>query len=95
MVKPPLTDRVYDLYWIAVDPAVHGRGVGGRLLDFVEEVLRGKRARFLLVETSSRSIYEKARAFYRGRGFVEEARVHDFYSVGDDRVIYKKLLCER
>jgi GNAT superfamily N-acetyltransferase len=26
--KRPLTDSTYDLYWIAVDPHIHGKGIG-------------------------------------------------------------------
>jgi ribosomal protein S18 acetylase RimI-like enzyme len=90
--ETPLTDKVYDLYWLAVDSLAHGRGVARELLHSLEGLLKAKGARILLVETSSRLIYEKARIFYTHNGFIEEARVHDFYSTGDDRVIYKKNL---
>ncbi len=90
--ETPLTEGVYDLYWVAVDPKIHGKGVGKELLSCLEGLLITKGARVLLVETSSRSIYEKARIFYEHNGFTEEARVHDFYSVGDDKIIYRKVL---
>lgn len=86
----PATDRTWDLYWIAVDPALQGAGVGTILLEEVERRLVGARARMLVVETSSRSDYTATRAFYARRGYADAARVRDFYAPGDDRVIFVK-----
>jgi ribosomal protein S18 acetylase RimI-like enzyme len=88
----PGTDRGYDLYWIAVDPAAHGRGWGSTLMRAVEDRLRERDARLLVVETSSRSSYGTTRLFYERRGYVERARVRGFYAEGDDRVIFTKKL---
>jgi ribosomal protein S18 acetylase RimI-like enzyme len=88
----PDTDRTYDLYWIAVDPAAQGSGAGTRLLAEVERRLRESRGRMLVVETSSRDEYDATRAFYTARGYQEAARVGHFYAPGDDRVIYTKRL---
>ena len=86
----PGTDRVFDLYWIAVDPGAQGSGGGTTLLSEVERRLRDVNARMLVVETSSRSGYEVTRRFYERRGYHEAARVRDFYAPSDDRVIYLK-----
>jgi ribosomal protein S18 acetylase RimI-like enzyme len=88
----PATDRTYDLYWIAVDPAAQGSGAGTRLLAEVERRLRDARGRLLVVETSSRVEYDATRGFYTARGYEEAARVGHFYAPGDDRVIYTKRL---
>jgi ribosomal protein S18 acetylase RimI-like enzyme len=88
----PDTDRTYDLYWIAVDPAAQGSGAGTRLLSEVERRLRDGRGRMLVVETSSRDEYDATRGFYTARGYQEAARVGHFYAPGDDRVIYTKRL---
>lgn len=88
----PGTDRGYDLYWIAVDPAAHGSGWGTALMLAVEEQLRARDARLLVVETSSRDSYAVTRLFYERRGYVERARVRGFYAEGDDRVIFTKQL---
>jgi ribosomal protein S18 acetylase RimI-like enzyme len=87
----PSTDRTFDLYWIAVDPAAHSRGTGSRLLAEVERRLIQRRGRLLIVETSSRTDYAASRRFYEARGYAESARIRDFYAPGDDRVIYRKL----
>jgi ribosomal protein S18 acetylase RimI-like enzyme len=86
----PDTDRTWDLYWIAVDPA-HGRaGFATQLLAEVERRLLGHKARLVVVETSSRSEYAPARSFYSRRGYAEQARVPGFYAPGDDRIILTK-----
>jgi ribosomal protein S18 acetylase RimI-like enzyme len=91
----PGTDRTYDLYWIAVDPAAQGSGSGTILLNEVERRLQGLNARMLVVETSSRSDYGNTRRFYIRRGYVEAARARDFYAPADDRITYTKRLQSR
>ena len=86
------TDRTYDLYWIAVDRAAQGTGCGTVLLSEVERRLEALHARMLVVETSSRSDYTATRSFYLRRGYVEAARVREFYAPEDDRIILTKRL---
>jgi ribosomal protein S18 acetylase RimI-like enzyme len=86
----PATDRTWDLYWIAVDTALQGAGIGTILLEEVERRLVGQHARMLIAETSSRSDYAATRGFYARRGYTEAARVRDFYARGDDRIIFVK-----
>jgi GNAT superfamily N-acetyltransferase len=88
----PGTDRTYDLYWIALEARLQGRGRGSHLLNEVERRLRQRGARLLVVETSSRPEYEATRQFYLSRDYREAARMRDFYEVGDDRVIFTKSL---
>jgi len=90
--KAPLTDAVYDLYWIVVNPASWNRGTGTSLLRQAEEELRRRKARLLLIETSSQSSYEAPRAFYAKNGFEEQARVLDYYGIGDHKLILGKTL---
>ena len=86
------TDRTFDLYWIAVDRAAQGMGCGTVLLSEVERRLEALHARMLVVETSSRSDYTATRGFYLRRGYVEAARVREFYAPEDDRIILTKRL---
>jgi ribosomal protein S18 acetylase RimI-like enzyme len=90
----PGTDRTFDLYWIAVHPVAQGHGAGSRVLAGVEQQLRARAARLLVVETSSRVEYAPTRRFYTGRGYREVARMRDFYAPCDDRVIYTKSLLQ-
>ena len=59
--KAPLTDAVYDLYWIVVHPAFHNQGVGTLLLRHGEEKMKRRQARLLLIETSSLPPYASSR----------------------------------
>jgi GNAT superfamily N-acetyltransferase len=85
----PCTLGTYDLYWMAVDPALHGTGIGTALVEEMERRLRG-RARLVVVETAGRPDYQPTRAFYEHRGYAATARIPDFYAPGDDLVVYTK-----
>lgn len=87
-----LTDGVYDLYWIAVNPDTRRGGVGRRLLTASEEAVHSMGARILIAETSGTPLYEPTRKFYLGMGYAAEATIKDFYSEGDDLVIFTKHL---
>jgi ribosomal protein S18 acetylase RimI-like enzyme len=87
-----LTDRTYDLYWIAVDPNPRGGGVGRRLLTATEEAIHTLGGRLLIVETSGMDKYEPTRGFYHATGYLHEATLKDFYKDGDDLVIFTKRL---
>lgn len=87
----PCTAGTYDLYWMAVDPAVQHAGVGTALVAEMERQLLG-RARLVVVETAGRPAYDATRAFYEVRGYRPTARIPDFYSPGDDLVVYTKSL---
>jgi D-alanine-D-alanine ligase len=87
----PCTLGTYDLYWMAVDPALHGAGIGTTLLHAMEQRLAGI-ARLIVVETAGRPDYAPTRAFYQARGYRVAARIPDFYAPGDDQVVYVKSL---
>ena len=86
----PLTVGTYDLYWMAVSPEAQGRGYGKLLLNWCEERVRKEGGRLIIIETSSQGKYQPTRRFYLRTGYQEVARIPDFYSPGDDRVIYTK-----
>jgi ribosomal protein S18 acetylase RimI-like enzyme len=86
----PCTTGTWDLYWIAVAPEAQGSGVGSQLLQEVERRLALKDARLVIIETSSQPLYAATRAFYERRGYQVVARVPDFYTEGDDRLIFAK-----
>jgi ribosomal protein S18 acetylase RimI-like enzyme len=88
----PLADGNVTLYWIAVCPEAQCRGVGRRLMAQVEEYARQHGGRLVCLETSSQGGYERTRRFYRQTGYVEESRIRDFYSPGDDRITFVKRL---
>jgi len=82
------TRSSFDLYWIAVDAAQRGRGVGTALMDAVIREAGAAGATRLYAETSSREQYEPTRRFYESRGFARAALLPDFYAPGDGKLIY-------
>ena len=87
-----MTEGTWNLLLLAVDPASHGRGIGAAMLDHVEQHLSGLGERILLVETSGTPEFANTRTFYWKCGYVEEARIRDYYEDGDDKVIFRKRL---
>ena len=85
----PCTVATWDLYWMAVDPALHGLGLGSALVDEMERQLAG-RARLVVVETAGRADYAPTRAFYEARGYRAVSSIPDFYAPGDDQVTFVK-----
>lgn len=88
----PLTEGTYDLYWIAVNPAIQSKGVGSGLVKYIEEHIKNKNGRLILIETSGKPGYEKERKFYEKNNYGLLYRIKDFYRPGDDLVVYGKYL---
>ena len=88
----PCTLGTFDLYWIAADPACHGKGAGHALLIRAEEDMRRRGGRLCIIETSSLPQYEPARRFYLRHGYQVAAEIQDFYAPGDHRVIFTRAL---
>ena len=86
----PMTDRCWDLYWIAVAPSFARQGVGLMLAQYMETIIAELKGRQIHIDTSSLPSYLPACRFYEKNGFSLEARLNDFYRVGDDKLIYVK-----
>lgn len=86
----PITSGTFDLYWIAVHPDSHRKGIGRELLMFAEEFVKSRGGRLLMAETSSLPRYERARRFYELNQYDILARIREYYNVGDDLIIYGK-----
>ncbi|HEX2998110.1 MAG TPA: GNAT family N-acetyltransferase [Anaerolineales bacterium] len=86
----PMTEGVFDLYWVAVDPNVRCKGVGRALLTASEDAAREQGGRMLVAETSGTATYDSTRKFYYAMGYESESIIKDFYSIGDDLFIFIK-----
>ena len=86
----PCTIGTFDIYWIVVARGAQRRGLGAALMAFAEGRIADGGGRLAVVETSGRPIYDPTRQFYLKIGYREAARIADFYSVGDPKVVYTK-----
>ena len=86
----PMAVGAYDLYWMAVSPKAQGRGLGKRLVRWLEETVKSLGGRLLIIETAGQPKYHPTRGFYLGLGYKEVARIPDYYKPGDDRIVYTK-----
>jgi len=89
----PMDDDCYDLYWVAVDEKFSRKGIGEKLLGFMEECVSRERARCIYVETSSTAPYQAARSFYEKHGYQLVCSLKDFYREGDHKMIFMKKVC--
>lgn len=87
-----LAPGAWNMRALAVRPALQGRGFGRALVAQAEAALAADAGRVLLVDTSSTAKFAPARAFYAQNGYVEEARIRDFWGEGDDKVTFRKAL---
>ena len=88
----PCTGTSFDLYWIIVDPAWQGQGLGKDLLRAAEGEILSLGGTRVYIETSSRDIYQPTRRFYERCGYALVAVLEDFYAPRDDKLIYCKPL---
>lgn len=88
----PCTVSSWDLYWIAVQPHLQAMGIGRGLIEGMERQIRALKGSRVYVDTSSRSQYDRTRAFYRVAGYREVASFPDFYGPGDGKLVLGKVL---
>lgn len=86
----PATEGTYDLYWIAVALEAQQQGIGKKLLIFTEDEVVRMKGRMIIIETSSLPKYKPTQDFYLRNHYQLDARIKDFYRIGDDRLIFVK-----
>ena len=84
-VVADLGDGEFEIKNIATAEAVHGKGYGRALIEFVKEHYRG-RCRLLLVGTGDSPLTVP---FYKKCGFREHHRVKNFFTDNYDHPIYE------
>ena len=88
--KRPLTDAVYDLYWIVTDPDHGKQGIGKSLLEHAESFVLQNNGRWMLIETSSKESYGATRNFYMRNNYSIISEINDFYSKGESLLVFGK-----
>ncbi len=88
--KNPMTKSTFDLYWLATRADRMGKGYGRKIVAFVEEEVKRRGGKLLVIETSSKEIYGATQEFYLKIGCTLAATLPGYYDEGDDKLIYLK-----
>lgn len=91
-VPEPMTEGTWNLRALALHPDFQREGGGKAVVRDLESQLTAAAQRVLIVDTSGAPTFQAARQFYLQAGFIEEARIRDFWAAGDDKVTYWKKL---
>ena len=87
-----LAASAWYIYWFCVQRVLQGTGLGRKLQARIEDIVSAAGGDRIVLEASGRPDNERALRFYRHAGFAEVGRIPDFYRVGDDCVVYCKIL---
>jgi ribosomal protein S18 acetylase RimI-like enzyme len=91
--RVPMTDHGWDIYWLAVNKSLQGRGIGRRLIARTEAfILLSDEKAIMRLETSGKAQYSSTREFYIRTGFSEAGAIPDFYTDGDALLNYYKAI---
>jgi GNAT superfamily N-acetyltransferase len=90
--KNDFSTHSWELYWIAVHQNSRNKKLGSVILKAIEDDIRKMGGKILWIETSGRSLYGPTESFYRKNGYQLAASLKDFYSPGDPKQIYSKVL---
>lgn len=85
-------EGVWDVWWFGVGIEFHKKGHGTSLIKAIEQEIRGKGGRVIVIETSSTQALLKARRFYAKMGYHNCGSIPHFYGENDDKVIFSKSL---
>lgn len=88
--KVPCSLCTFEIYWIAVNKSIQGKGIGQLLLKEVEKTAISNSANKIILYTAGREQYLPTQQFYEHNSFKKEAVIKDYYSIGDDCLIYSK-----
>jgi ribosomal protein S18 acetylase RimI-like enzyme len=91
-VPEKLTNGTYNLLAIGVSRDIQRNGIATEMMDYIEQQLKYKDGRILIVETSSDNAQIGARNFYQKIGYTEMAIIKDFWNDGEDKIVFWKKL---
>jgi len=91
-IPEKLTEGTYNLLAIGVLKESQGKGIASEMMKHIEQLLKQKEGRILIVETSSDDAQIAARNFYKKIGYTQEAVIRDFWKKGEDKIVFWKKL---
>ncbi len=91
-VPEKFTDGTYNLLAIGVSKDSQRMGVASQMMSYIEQLIKQKEGRILIVETSSDEAQIGARYFYKKIGYTQAAVIKDFWKEGEDKIVFWKKL---
>lgn len=91
-VPEKLTDGTYNLLAIGVSKEEQKKGIAGQMMNYIEQELKQKGGRILIVETSGDDAQIGARKLYLKMGYIQAAIIKDFWRDGEDKIVFWKKL---
>lgn len=91
-VPEKLTDGTYNLLAIGVSQDTQRKGIASKMMNYIEQLLKQKDGRILIVETSSDDAQIGARNFYQKIGYTQAAVIKGFWKDGEDKIVFWKKL---
>ena len=91
-VPEKFTDGTYNLLAIGVARGAQRKGIAREMMLYIEQYLKEKDGRILIVETSSDDAQAAARNFYTRLGYLQTATIPDFWKEGEDKIVFWKKL---
>ena len=83
--------KVWLGYW-TIHPNYRNKGVGSRVLDFIEELAASLGYKWIFVETYDSPLFEKALKAYKKRGYKEIGYLSDYTEDDSDALYLRKTL---
>lgn len=78
--------------YVAVHQLYRRKGIGSLLLHTMEDFVRGRKGRYIHIETCDIPSYVPARRFYEKNGYEKVGEMPDYFNVGEGRIDYFKKL---
>ena len=91
-VPEKLTEGTYNLLAIGVSKEYQRKGIAQKMMLYIENQLKFKGARLLIVETSSDDAQIGARNLYSKIEYSQAATIKDFWQDGEDKIVFLKRL---
>ena len=91
-VPEKLTMGTYNLLAIGVGQDFQRNGIASGMMEYIEQFLRHRGGRLLIVETSSDDAQVGARNLYEKLGYNRAAVIKDFWREGEDKIVFSKKL---
>lgn len=91
-VPEKFTNGTYNLLAIGVSQDSQRNGVATEMMNYIEEQLKQKDGRILIIETSTHDAQIGARKFYEKIGYTQMAVIKDFWNDGEDKIVFWKKL---